>query len=107
MDRAALRMLCSPQFWRMAVLWAISLLYSYLLLFLGGRAAAPPRRRQMPGAGRRPICVVTGVSSMNIHVRAYYLGYVTSPAVAISGDVGAGQGGGGGAGPGGLPRRAW
>jgi hypothetical protein len=44
---------------------------------------------------------------MNIHVRAYYLGYVTSPAVAISGDVGAGQGGGGGAGSGGLPRRTW
>jgi hypothetical protein len=63
MDRAALRMVCSPQFWRMAVLWAISLLYSYLLLFLGGQAAAPPRRRQMPGAGRRPICVVTGVRS--------------------------------------------
>ncbi|KAK3129908.1 hypothetical protein QOZ80_6BG0486440 [Eleusine coracana subsp. coracana] len=63
MDRAALRMLCSPQFWRMAVLWAISILYSYLLLFLGGRITVPRRRRQAPGAGRRPICVVTGATS--------------------------------------------
>ena len=62
MDREALRMVCSPQFWRMAVLWAMSLLHSYFLVFLRGRAAAAPRRRRTrPGAGRRPICVVTGV----------------------------------------------
>ncbi|KAG2634617.1 dehydrogenase/reductase SDR family member on chromosome X-like [Panicum virgatum] len=64
MDREALRMVCSPQFWRMAVLWAMSLLHSYCLVFLRGRAAAAPRRRRTrPGAGRRPICVVTGATS--------------------------------------------
>lgn len=60
MDRDALRMVCSPEFWRMGVLWTLSLLYSYLLLFLRGRTAAP-RRREDVGRGGRPICVVTGV----------------------------------------------
>uniref|UniRef100_A0A453KN84 Uncharacterized protein n=1 Tax=Aegilops tauschii subsp. strangulata TaxID=200361 RepID=A0A453KN84_AEGTS len=59
MDREALRMVCSPQFWRMGVLWTLSLLYSYLLLFLRGRTAAP-RRREDVRRGGRPICVVTG-----------------------------------------------
>ncbi|KAF8743879.1 hypothetical protein HU200_013522 [Digitaria exilis] len=64
MDHQALRMLCSPQFWRMAVLWTISLLLSYILAFLRGRPAASPRRRlPRPGAGGRPICVVTGATS--------------------------------------------
>ncbi|XP_039811961.1 retinol dehydrogenase 13-like isoform X2 [Panicum virgatum] len=57
-------MVCSPQFWRMAVLWSISLLHSYLLVFLRSRAASTPGlRRPRPGAGRRPICVVTGATS--------------------------------------------
>ncbi|ONM54404.1 NAD(P)-binding Rossmann-fold superfamily protein [Zea mays] len=63
MDREALRMLCSPQFWRMAVLWALSLLHSYLLVFHCGRADAPRRRRPRPAEGRCPICVVTGATS--------------------------------------------
>ncbi|XP_062200091.1 short-chain dehydrogenase TIC 32, chloroplastic-like isoform X2 [Phragmites australis] len=66
MDRAALRMVCSPQFWRMAILWTLSLLHSYLLVFLRGRTAIPRRRRPRTGAGgegRRPICVVTGATS--------------------------------------------
>ncbi|CAD6219617.1 unnamed protein product [Miscanthus lutarioriparius] len=63
MDREALRMMCSTQFWRMAVLWALSLLHSYLLVFLRGRAAAPRRRQPRPAEGRCPICVVTGATS--------------------------------------------
>ncbi|CAL5088712.1 unnamed protein product [Urochloa decumbens] len=65
MDREALRMLCTPQFWRMAVLWTLSLLHSYLLVLLRGRAAAAPRRRrpQLVANGRRPIGVVTGATS--------------------------------------------
>ncbi|KAG0543391.1 hypothetical protein BDA96_02G186800 [Sorghum bicolor] len=63
MDREALRMVWSPQFWRMAVLWALSLLYSYVLVFLRGRAAAPRRRRPRPAEGRCPVCVVTGATS--------------------------------------------
>nr|CAB3456871.1 unnamed protein product [Digitaria exilis] len=64
MDHQALRMLCSPQFWRMAILWTISLLHSYILAFLRGRPAASPRRRlPRPGAGGCPICVVTGATS--------------------------------------------
>uniref|UniRef100_A0A0E0M057 Uncharacterized protein n=1 Tax=Oryza punctata TaxID=4537 RepID=A0A0E0M057_ORYPU len=73
MDYEALRMVCSWEFWRMAVLWTISLLYSYILLFIrrGGGGAPVPRRcrRPMPepddDAGRclRPICVITGATS--------------------------------------------
>ncbi|KAJ1289368.1 hypothetical protein BS78_02G158700 [Paspalum vaginatum] len=63
MDREALRMLRSPEFWRMAVLWAFSLLHSYLLTSLRGRAAAPRCQRPRLGEGRRPICVVTGATS--------------------------------------------
>ncbi|CAN6195654.1 unnamed protein product [Urochloa humidicola] len=64
MDSEALRMLCSPQFWRMAVLWTLSLIHSYLLVFLRGRPAAPRRRRpQTVADGRRPIGVVTGATS--------------------------------------------
>lgn len=64
MDREALRMVCSPEFWRMGVLWTLSLLYSYLLLFLRGRTDTPRRRRPRPHAGGgRPICVVTGATS--------------------------------------------
>jgi hypothetical protein len=59
MDLEALRMVCSPEFWRMGVMWTLSLLYSYLLLFLRGQTATPRRRRD---AVDRPICVVTGVS---------------------------------------------
>ncbi|KAL6655719.1 hypothetical protein ACP70R_006545 [Stipagrostis hirtigluma subsp. patula] len=63
MDRHALRMVCSPQFWRMAVLWTLALLHSYLLVLLRGRAAGPLRRRPGPlPSGRRPICVVTGAT---------------------------------------------
>uniref|UniRef100_A0ACD5XV32 Uncharacterized protein n=1 Tax=Avena sativa TaxID=4498 RepID=A0ACD5XV32_AVESA len=67
MDREALRMVCSPEFWRMGVLWTLSLLYSYLLLFLRGRTAAPRSRRNVGGRDcgerSRPICVVTGATS--------------------------------------------
>ncbi|WVZ64678.1 hypothetical protein U9M48_014168 [Paspalum notatum var. saurae] len=64
MDREALRMLRSPQFWRMAVLWVLSLLHSYLLLAsLRGRATASRRQRPRLREGRRPICVVTGATS--------------------------------------------
>ncbi|KAG6537675.1 hypothetical protein ZIOFF_002770 [Zingiber officinale] len=70
-------MMCSLQFWRMAVYWALALVYSrlYLLLlpYLSNlfpsllRPPPPPfpRRRFSPGHQcpvRRPICVVTGVS---------------------------------------------
>ncbi|KAL5205209.1 hypothetical protein ABZP36_033418 [Zizania latifolia] len=65
MDREALRMVCSPEFWRMAFMWTFSLLHSYLLLFIRGGAAVPRRRRPRPDdSGRgRPICVVTGATS--------------------------------------------
>uniref|UniRef100_A0A0D3H5N3 Uncharacterized protein n=1 Tax=Oryza barthii TaxID=65489 RepID=A0A0D3H5N3_9ORYZ len=70
MDREALRMVCSREFWRMAVLWTVSLLYSYILLFFLRRGAPVPRRRPMPEPDddapprrRRPVCVITGATS--------------------------------------------
>lgn len=70
MDREALRMVCSREFWRMAVLWTVSLLYSYILLFFLRRGAPVPRLRPMPEPDddaarrrrRRPVCVITGVT---------------------------------------------
>ncbi|KAL6846435.1 hypothetical protein ACP4OV_023883 [Aristida adscensionis] len=65
MDRRALRTVCSPQFWRMAVLWTLALLHSHLLALLPLRRGGPLRRRPcalLPG-GRRPVCVVTGATS--------------------------------------------
>ena len=69
MDREALRMLRSAQFWRMDVLWTLSLLYSYLPVLLRGRAAVPRRRGPRPDEGRHPICVVTGVSTQEPPLR--------------------------------------
>ncbi|XP_042451713.1 dehydrogenase/reductase SDR family member on chromosome X-like isoform X1 [Zingiber officinale] len=78
MDWEAAKMMCSLQFWRMAVYWALALVYSrlYLLLlpYLSNlfpsllRPPPPPfpRRRFSPGHQcpvRRPICVVTGATS--------------------------------------------
>uniref|UniRef100_A0A0D9XCR2 Uncharacterized protein n=1 Tax=Leersia perrieri TaxID=77586 RepID=A0A0D9XCR2_9ORYZ len=75
MEGEALRMVFSREFWRMAILWTISLLYSYILLFFFRRGApVPRRRRRRPRSddndgddtglgGRRPICVVTGATS--------------------------------------------
>uniref|UniRef100_A0A0E0QQ52 Uncharacterized protein n=1 Tax=Oryza rufipogon TaxID=4529 RepID=A0A0E0QQ52_ORYRU len=71
MDREALRMVCSREFWRMAVLWTVSLLYSYILLFFLRRGAPVPRLRPMPEPDddaarrrrRRPVCVITGATS--------------------------------------------
>lgn len=110
MDREALRMVCSPQFWRMAIVWTLSLLHSYFLVFLLGRAAATPhRRRPRPGGdGCRPICVVTGVNTPAFsHVCLSFCPPRDDVArFVISGDVRAREGGCGGAGAGGLPHRA-
>ncbi|RRT70846.1 hypothetical protein B296_00026310 [Ensete ventricosum] len=77
-DWEAVDMLCSLEFWRMAVCWTLSLLYSHLYLLLAPRLSALfpsllgptpprfPRRRFAPGPSspiQRPLCVVTGASS--------------------------------------------
>ncbi|KAK8948987.1 hypothetical protein KSP39_PZI006245 [Platanthera zijinensis] len=70
-DQAAIHMLLSPQFWRMAVFWSLALIYSYLrlhfaVLFSGGRRTLPPRRRFSPDPAaevQRPICIITGATS--------------------------------------------
>ncbi|URE00572.1 short chain dehydrogenase [Musa troglodytarum] len=77
-DWEAVDMVCSLEFWRMAVCWTLSLLYSHLYLLLAPRLSALfpsllgpkpprfPRRRFAPGPSspiQRPLCVVTGASS--------------------------------------------
>nr|CAD1833989.1 unnamed protein product [Ananas comosus var. bracteatus] len=75
-DRATMEMVCSAQFWRMALLWTLSLLFSYLrLLFPKPLSSLFPSLRPSPSYPRfgaslnpsseleRPICVVTGATS--------------------------------------------
>ncbi|KAL2339640.1 hypothetical protein Fmac_007580 [Flemingia macrophylla] len=56
----------SPQFWRMALLWAFSILYSYYQLFkpylFSQKPVSYPRCSPSTSASR-PVCVVTGATS--------------------------------------------
>ncbi|XP_020580875.1 short-chain dehydrogenase TIC 32, chloroplastic-like isoform X2 [Phalaenopsis equestris] len=72
-DRAAIEMVLSFQFWRMAILWPLALLYCYARLNLAAlfRRRTSPREhfrcRLVPdsagGNFRRPICIITGATS--------------------------------------------
>ncbi|KAJ6811890.1 dehydrogenase/reductase SDR family member on chromosome X-like isoform X1 [Iris pallida] len=65
--RASIDMLLSSEFWRMAIRWTLSLLYSRLLLLFRPSPSFPRRRRRLspdPDSRiERPICVVTGATS--------------------------------------------
>ncbi|CAA6671722.1 unnamed protein product [Spirodela intermedia] len=73
MDWEAMEMVCSVDFWRMAVLWTLSLLYSYVLLMLKEPLSffrrRPCRLSYTPHLGSRlrglgkPICIITGGTS--------------------------------------------
>ncbi|XP_068649458.1 uncharacterized protein [Aristolochia californica] len=56
----ALQFVCSIEFWRMAVLWPLALLFSYLRL-LFGKVSSFPRRSLDPSL--RPVCIITGATS--------------------------------------------
>ncbi|KAI0515699.1 hypothetical protein KFK09_008365 [Dendrobium nobile] len=72
-DRAAIEMVLSREFWRMAIIWPLTLVYCYARLNL----AALFRRRPLPrqhfrrclvpdsagGDSKRPICIITGATS--------------------------------------------
>ncbi|KAG1346612.1 dehydrogenase/reductase SDR family member on chromosome X [Cocos nucifera] len=63
-DWAAMEVVFSLEFWRMAVLWTLSLLFSYVQLLRPSPSF--PRRRFSPDPAsrvKRPICVVTGATS--------------------------------------------
>ncbi|THU65904.1 hypothetical protein C4D60_Mb05t08560 [Musa balbisiana] len=77
-DWEAVDMVCSLEFWRMAVCWTLSLLYSHLYLLLAPCLSALfpsllgptpprfPRRRFAPSPSspiQRPLGVITGASS--------------------------------------------
>ncbi|WOK98560.1 dehydrogenase/reductase SDR family member on chromosome X-like isoform X2 [Canna indica] len=77
-DWEAVRMICSLDFWRMAVYWTLALVYSHLYLLFAPRLStlfpslirpppsAFPRCRFAPGPEcpvQRPICIVTGATS--------------------------------------------
>ncbi|KAG0494290.1 hypothetical protein HPP92_005284 [Vanilla planifolia] len=80
-DRAAMRMIFSCQFWRMAICWTFALLFSYLRFHLRGRCLTQhPRFRFSLDPGgkiRRPICIITGATSG--------LGEATARAMAAEG----------------------
>ncbi|MQM13699.1 hypothetical protein Taro_046627, partial [Colocasia esculenta] len=72
MDGEAVKMVRSVEFWRMAILWTLSLLYSYLLLVLKGACFFLPGHHQLQSyscsfsrapTGPKPICVITGATS--------------------------------------------
>ncbi|XP_073006851.1 uncharacterized protein [Typha latifolia] len=75
-DREAIKMVFSMEFWRMAILWTLSLLYSHFhLLFAKPLSALFPSFQPSPSYPRchlstdpdskvkRPICVITGATS--------------------------------------------
>ncbi|XP_031114374.1 dehydrogenase/reductase SDR family member on chromosome X-like isoform X1 [Ipomoea triloba] len=60
--------ICSVEFWRMGVLWTLSLIYSYLQLFRQTLFSIKsktysPRCSPSSIATKRPICIVTGATS--------------------------------------------
>nr|GMD59987.1 dehydrogenase/reductase SDR family member on chromosome X isoform X1 [Ipomoea batatas] len=64
----AFSFICSVEFWRMGVLWTLSLIYSYLQLFRQTLFSVKsktysPRCSPSSIATRRPICIVTGATS--------------------------------------------
>ncbi|XP_044477540.1 dehydrogenase/reductase SDR family member on chromosome X-like isoform X1 [Mangifera indica] len=65
--KGILHFICSVQFWRMAVLWTLSVLTSYWQLFvqrLFSQKACCFTRQLPPTTGRtRPVCVITGATS--------------------------------------------
>ncbi|KAI4307132.1 hypothetical protein L6164_030351 [Bauhinia variegata] len=83
----ALHFICSPEFWRMAILWTISLVLSYWQLFkaaLFSKEIKSYRRCSPSTTPIRPVCVITGATSGLGAATAYTLskeGY----AVAIVG----------------------
>ncbi|KAL8144082.1 hypothetical protein V2J09_017114 [Rumex salicifolius] len=65
-----LRILCTSEFWRMAVLWTLSLITSYLRLFAGAlfgeKAKSFPRSKShffTSDSTQRPVCIITGATS--------------------------------------------
>ncbi|XP_022760762.1 dehydrogenase/reductase SDR family member on chromosome X-like isoform X2 [Durio zibethinus] len=65
--KEALRFAASVQFWRMAVLWTISLLTSYFQLhskrLFSRKAQSYPRCHPPISESLRPVCVITGATS--------------------------------------------
>ncbi|XP_052298328.1 uncharacterized protein LOC102614094 isoform X7 [Citrus sinensis] len=65
--KAVIHFVCSVEFWRMALLWPVSLLTSHFqLLFqnLFPRKSNPYKRCVPPITGiKRPVCIVTGATS--------------------------------------------
>lgn len=65
--KAVIHFVCSVEFWRMALLWTVSLLTSHFkLLFqsLFTRKSNPYKRCVPPTTGiKRPVCIVTGATS--------------------------------------------
>ncbi|KAK6933211.1 Short-chain dehydrogenase/reductase SDR [Dillenia turbinata] len=71
----ALRFVCSIQFWRMAVLWTLSLIFSYSYLSIGGLVSSlkpksyprcSPQLVRDPSTNSnptRPVCIITGATS--------------------------------------------
>ncbi|XP_007035941.2 PREDICTED: dehydrogenase/reductase SDR family member on chromosome X isoform X1 [Theobroma cacao] len=65
--KEALRFVLSVEFWRMGVLWTISLLASYLQLYtnrlFSRKAQSYPRCHPPISPSLRPVCVITGATS--------------------------------------------
>ena len=62
----AVKFICCIEFWRMSLLWTLSLVISHLRIFAlrvwGHKYRNFPRQRVAPiSASNRPICIITGV----------------------------------------------
>lgn len=78
--KQALRFVLSIEFWRMAVLWTISLLTSYFQLLskrlFSSQPQSYPRCHPPISESLRPVCVITGVSNL-------YFYHIFSPQARI------------------------
>ncbi|RWR72487.1 dehydrogenase/reductase SDR family member on chromosome X [Cinnamomum micranthum f. kanehirae] len=65
LNRETLQFICSMEFWRMAVFWTISLIFSYFQLLLNALSPSSPSSypRRSPDPSTKPICIITGASS--------------------------------------------
>lgn len=69
--KGALMFVCNGEFWRMGVIWTISLIRSYFNLFLQTHFArksklydrSPPSVSSASASIRKPLCIITGATS--------------------------------------------
>lgn len=72
--REAASFVCNVEFWRMAILWAFSLIMSYFQLFMGRFVFVKQKIRSVSSSSvavARPVCIITGVSGLLVYISSF------------------------------------